>query len=385
MVIEQKGFPYFIMQNIIRIFDVEVGFLIPGIFVYGLVFAIQARNCLHSVYLLYDFYETRLITKSFYLSKEQAYHLRRQLVGHGFTLPYTPRYRSGVLYHGSKPRVPKWNTRFPMAMFSRRNKHRKFPYIFLITLMHAVTGLAEAILSIIYIVYLPTSCITRAVLTGIFFELNSLGLDVVLATKAYVLNQKYLYQSASTPDPIIRGWMTMWISISVKNTTRWIGIIGACLLLVKHGFAITMFTMYNGLAYVAARGCAATYFPRFFLVLVGLDGAVVIFLGLIFVVALRAHIHRIKENVQEAGVLAIYHGLLQSDILQLIVSTVGAVTVALVYTLVTLPGNFVLFYPLVLAHAITGFFAIESLKSGVRTRRHVRRKGLQAQLVTLYV
>ena len=74
-----------------------------------------------------------------------------------------------------------------------------------------------------------------------------------------------------------------------------------------------------------------------------------LFFGLVFLVALSIHIRRIQKTVQETGVLAIYHRLLQNDILQLFVSAASTVVVVLVYTLVTTTGKRTLFYPLVIA------------------------------------
>ncbi|RKP27420.1 hypothetical protein SYNPS1DRAFT_21045 [Syncephalis pseudoplumigaleata] len=329
--------------------------------------------------------EQMLVTRSFYLSREQAADLRKQLAENNLAWSSSSRHQAGVLYHGSKSRIPKWNQRFPMSMFRRRRKRRTFPYIFVISLVQALAGFGEALLAILYFMYTPPNCAVRAILTGILFEISTIGLEAILATKAYLLNQKYLYQRDTRTESSSRGWMRLRRLIPSQYIGRLIIIVGATLLIVKHGFAIAMFSTYKGLSYLLRGGCGAVYFPYFYLVVIVMDGTVSFFFGMMFLMALRAHIHRIKQNVQQSGVLAIYHGLLQSDILQLIVSSVSAITLILIYSLVALPGDLVLFYPIALAHAVAGFFVVESLKSGVRTRRHIYRKNLEEQMVTLYI
>jgi hypothetical protein len=201
----------------------------------------------------------------------------------------------------------------------------------------------------LYLIFLPNGCTLRAVLNVVFFEINSLGLDAILVTKAYVATQNYFSHNTDAPTPCRSSWLAAWLPSHLSSRSWWIIIIGACLLLVKHGFAIATFSLFHTYSLLIHSACVILFYPNLFLVAVILDACASLLFSTVFLYALAAHVQRIQQSVQESRVLTIYNGLLHNDLWQLAMSAISAIALILVYTLVHAPYNLAPFYPLALS------------------------------------
>jgi hypothetical protein len=159
--------------------------------------------------------------------------------------------------------------------------------------------------------------------------------------------------------------------------------------------------LFRGKTVSLYHGCIILIYPDLFLAAASLDACAALVFGIIFICALTAHVNRIRQSVDESRVITIYSGLFYNDLIQLIASAISSLVLILIYTLVSAPDELAHFFPIALSRksaiitpiepvlnlhvidAVTGFFIIESLKSGVRTRRRVSRQAIGTGVITL--